>query len=102
VADQLQAAVEAVLQGAPTGEDGACLQEAMAELQALLLEEPPRYEVDPREEYIRQLARERWAEEGRLEIEPDADVTEYGDNGAMVSAWVWVSFEGTPLDTRRK
>src|SRR5262245_28606583 len=102
VADQLQAAVEAVLQGSPTEEDGVCLREAIAELQALLIEEPPRYEVDPREESIRQLARERWAEEGRLEIESDADVAEYGDNGAMVSAWVWVSFEGTPLDTRRK
>lgn len=102
VADQLQAAVEAVLQGSPSAEDGACLQEAIAELQELLLEEPPRHEVDPREERIRQLARARWAEEGRLEIEPDADVAEYGDNGAKVSAWVWVSFEGTPLDTRRK
>src|SRR5262245_54428628 len=43
VADQLQAAIEGVLQGAPTDEDGACLEEAIAELQALLVEEPPRY-----------------------------------------------------------
>lgn len=30
--------------------------------------------------------------------EPGAMVSEGEDNGAYVRAWVWVSFEGTPLD----
>jgi hypothetical protein len=31
-------------------------------------------------------------------IDDDAKVSEGDDNGAYVQAWVWVSFEGTPLD----
>lgn len=36
--------------------------------------------------------------EGELEIDDNAVVSWGFDNGAYVQAWLWVSFEGTPLD----
>ena len=56
-----------------------------------------------REETIRELAREQYEEEGKLEVDEDATVSEVednedGDNGAYVQAWVWVSFADTELD----
>jgi len=44
------------------------------------------------------LARSQYHEEGQCEIDDDAIISDAGDNGACVSAWVWVSFAGTPLD----
>lgn len=38
-------------------------------------------------------------DEGTLEVDDDAVVSEDdGTNGAYVQAWLWVDFEGTPLD----
>jgi hypothetical protein len=54
---------------------------------------------DPdREAEILELAGEQWAEEGQVEIDSDAKVSEGNDNGAYVQAWVWVDFAGTDLD----
>jgi hypothetical protein len=36
--------------------------------------------------------------QGELEIDDDAAVSYGGENGAYVQAWLWVGFEGTPLD----
>jgi hypothetical protein len=36
--------------------------------------------------------------EGETEVDDNAIVSEGDDNGAYVSAWVWVSFAGTRLD----
>ena len=36
--------------------------------------------------------------DGELELDPDAVVSEGGDNGAYVQVWAWVSFAGTTLD----
>lgn len=49
-----------------------------------------------REEAILDLAGS--GQDGEAEIEPNAIVSEGEDNGAYVEAWVWVSFDGTPLD----
>ena len=38
------------------------------------------------------------ASDGELELADDAIISEGDDNGAYVSAWVWVSFAGTRLD----
>lgn len=37
-------------------------------------------------------------QEGAIEVDNSAIVSEGDDNGAYVSAWLWVSFEGTALD----
>ena len=49
---------------------------------------------------IRALACERWAEDGKLDIDDTAKVSMGTDeaNGAFVQAWVWVDFAGTDLD----
>lgn len=49
-----------------------------------------------RKKKIIALARQHGGE--ALEIGAAAKVSEGGDNGAYVQAWMWVSFEGTPLD----
>jgi hypothetical protein len=54
---------------------------------------------DPdREAAILELAGEQWAEDGKVEIDDDAKVSEGDANGAYVQAWVWVDFHGTDLD----
>ena len=54
-----------------------------------------------RRKAIVQLARERHAhrlQEGECEIDNTAELSEGGDNGTYVQAWVWVPFEGTQFD----
>ena len=47
---------------------------------------------------IREMAAEKWHEDGKLEIDNDAEISEGDHNGAYVQAWVWVSFAGTEFD----
>ena len=44
------------------------------------------------------LAREQCASDPDIVFDSDAKVSEGEDNGAFVSAWVWVSFVDTSLD----
>lgn len=45
------------------------------------------------------LAHTLFDDEGETEIDPTASVSDTGEeNGAYVQAWLWVSFDGTPLD----
>ena len=41
-------------------------------------------------------------EEGVLEVDDNAVISEGSDNGAYVMAWVWVDFHETPLDKETK
>jgi hypothetical protein len=36
--------------------------------------------------------------DGELELDDNAKVSEGDDNGAYVQVWMWVPFDGTPLD----
>jgi hypothetical protein len=36
--------------------------------------------------------------DGELELDDNAKVSEGDDNGAYVQTWMWVPFDGTPLD----
>jgi hypothetical protein len=40
----------------------------------------------------------RTTSDGDINVDDDAVVSEEGENGAYVAAWVWVDFAGTPLD----
>ncbi len=51
---------------------------------------------------IIQLAREQLADEGRVEIDDDAVVSDGDDDGCYVAAWVWVAFEGTQFDKEKE
>jgi hypothetical protein len=53
---------------------------------------------------ILQLAREQQSEEGRVEIDDNAVVSDgdHNDNGCYVAAWVWVGFEGTKFDKEQE
>lgn len=65
--------------------------------QEIDLEEPA--PVDPEEEARRvKIVALAKSEEGTIEIDKNAEVSEGDDNGAYVQAWVWVSFHGTDLD----
>ena len=56
---------------------------------------------DPRREQIVEMARESLGREGAIEFDDDAVVSEGSDNGAYVEGWIWVGFEGTPLDKEK-
>ncbi len=102
VAERLQLAVEAILQGAATTADLVGLTEAIGEMRSLLRARGRgQGEVDLRKARIRRLARHRWAGSSGITIDTDADVVEDRDLGAYVAAWVWVPFGGTPFDPRR-
>ena len=47
------------------------------------------------------LARERHHKDGEIEIDCSARLSEGGDNGCYVSAWVWVDFTDTPFDKEK-
>ena len=47
------------------------------------------------------LARDQRQEEGLVEIDDNAQVSEGSDNGCYVQAWVWVSFTGTIFDKEK-
>lgn len=47
---------------------------------------------------IVEMAKSEHEDEGTIEVDDNAIVSEGDDNGAYVEAWVWVSFSGTPYD----
>lgn len=51
---------------------------------------------DARHKAIIELARNEHQDDGEVEIDAGATLSEGDDNGCYVQAWVWVSFEGTP------
>lgn len=55
-------------------------------------------EAERRRSEIIELARERHEEEGQLEIDDNALLSEGFDNGCYVQAWVWTEFVGTRFD----
>jgi hypothetical protein len=97
LADHMEGAIGAILQGLQTREDSAFLRGSIAELQALVQE---REGPDTRKDGIRALARTRW-NMTCLEIDDGAAVVE-GEGGAHVDARVWVSLHGTQLERRRE
>lgn len=54
-----------------------------------------------REERIREMAFEEYHDDGTIEIDSGAKVSEGTDNGAYVQAWVWVDFAGTEFDREK-
>lgn len=44
------------------------------------------------------MAFKEYIQEGRVEVDDNAVVSEGYDNGAYVQAWVWVDFSGTSFD----
>ena len=57
-----------------------------------------RIESEERRFEIIDLAREQRQEEGFVEIDDDARLSEGNDNGCYVAAWVWFDFAGTKFD----
>ena len=47
---------------------------------------------------IIELSREQHQNDGELEIDDDARVSEGNDNGYYVGAWVWLDFADTKFD----
>ena len=58
-------------------------------------------EVEERRVDIIELAREHHGEEGAVEIDDQATVSEGDDNGCYVQAWVWVDFAETKFDKEK-
>lgn len=54
--------------------------------------------IKNRRTHIVALAKKQHEEEGVLEIDRSASVSEGGENGAYVAAWVWCDFTGTDFD----
>lgn len=50
-----------------------------------------------RNDQIRAMAKDQFEEEGDLELDEGAVVSEGDDNGAYVQMWKWVDFSGTVL-----
>ena len=50
---------------------------------------------------IIKLARSQHEEEGQVEIDDNAPLSEGNDNGCYVQGWVWVDFTGTHLDKEK-
>jgi hypothetical protein len=55
-------------------------------------------EAEERRSEIIELAREQRGEEGAVEIDDSAELSEGGDNGCYVQAWVRIDFDGTKFD----
>lgn len=50
-----------------------------------------------RNDQIREFAKTMYEDEGDLEIDETAVVSEGNDNGAYVQMWKWIDFAGTAL-----
>lgn len=57
---------------------------------------------DARNEVIRGFAKLEHGEEGCIEVDEDAEVSEGEENGAYVQAWVWVDFDRSELSAETK
>jgi hypothetical protein len=55
-------------------------------------------ESEDRRFEIVELAREQWHQEGSVEIDDEAKLSEGNDNGCYVAAWVWIDFAGTKFN----
>lgn len=55
-------------------------------------------ETDDRRLEIVELARNEHQEDGEVEINGNAQLSEGTDNGCYVTAWVWVGFRGAKFD----
>jgi hypothetical protein len=58
-------------------------------------------ETEERRSAIIELAREQRQEEGAIEIDDNAQVSEGNDNGCYLAAWVWVDFADTKFDKQK-
>ena len=58
-------------------------------------------EAEERTFDIIELAREQRQEEGLVEIDDTAQISEGNDNGCYVAAWVWVDFADTKFDKEK-
>ena len=58
-------------------------------------------EAEERRSEIIELAREQRQEEGLVEIDDTAQVSEADDNGCYVAAWVWVDFADSKFDKEK-
>ena len=76
------------------------IEEPTRQLALALLDRLESHVKDPSEEDKKafDLAREHFHVEGEIEIDDEPIISHGDDNGAYVSAWVWVDFSGTPLD----
>lgn len=54
-----------------------------------------------RRQKIQDMAKAEYEEEGRIEIDTPAVLSEGDDNGCYVQAWVWVDFTDTELDKEK-
>ena len=59
-------------------------------------------ESEERRFEIIDLAREQRQEEGSVEIDDDARLSEGNDNGCYVAAWVWADFAETKFDKHKE
>lgn len=50
---------------------------------------------------IIQLARQQYEQEGQVEIDDAARLSEGNDNGCYVQAWVWIGYSGTRFDQEK-
>ena len=50
---------------------------------------------------IIELARQQHEQEGLVEIDDNAQLSEGAENGCYVQAWVWVDFTGTQFDKEK-
>jgi hypothetical protein len=65
----------------------------------------PDCRIDDEEERrfeIIELAREQYQNEGALEIDDSAEISEGTDNGCFVAAWVWLDFADTIFDKEKE
>jgi hypothetical protein len=51
-----------------------------------------------REQILAIARRNQNLRDGELELDDNAKVSEGDDNGAYIQTWMWVPFDGTPLD----
>jgi len=58
-------------------------------------------ESEGRRSEIIELARQQHEEDGEVEIDDNAQLSEGDDNGCYVQAWVWADFAETPFDKEK-
>ena len=59
-------------------------------------------EAEERRSEIINLARKEHQEEGQVEIDDNAQLSEGDDNGCYVQAWVWVDFTETRFEEEKQ
>jgi hypothetical protein len=59
-------------------------------------------EAEERRLAIIEMARQEHQEDGEVEIDDNATLSEGTDNGCYVQAWVWVGFSDTKFDKEKE